>query len=114
MRFKWEGQVVQIRFRYQRNGVGGIETTCLLQCGEKVLAVGMATQNPKDQMNKETGRKLSLVRAINVWDATANVYGRTCDKVRLRRLIWHAYHARHNRDSRKVWVIEESAWGLVR
>lgn len=85
MQFELDGADISIKFRY----VDAV-TMCYLEIidvrnGANYVFGGYALCNSKDQFNKETGRKLSLKRALEM----SNI-----DKPH-RRAIWLKYHSRN-------------------
>ena len=84
----------QVRFRhenvYNRYTICKI-TMCKILRGEKIVAEGMAECHPKDNFCKDTGRKLSLARALQTLYPNKKGKKRSKATQARRRVFWDAY-----------------------
>ena len=80
------GKEVKVRFWYVTYGDGGKATHCDVLDGDgDCIGSGLASCSPRDQFNKNTGRKIALSRALD------EIFTR--DE---RQLFWDAYFAARN------------------
>lgn len=115
MRFELDGKEYQIRFRHSKGyrpflddqgvmrGADGTDCYIDLRLEQEGLwrqvAAGSSMVHPGDRFEKETGRKVSLGRALKAW-------GLPREK---RRVVWEAYHGRTQESfMRDVEALERS------
>jgi len=79
----------QVRFRHS-NAVFRY-TLCEIMRGDKVVAFGAAECHPKDNFCKNTGRKIALVRALQILFPTKRGKKRSRAIIARRKVFWDAY-----------------------
>lgn len=79
----------QVRFRHENEYHR--YTICKIMRGDKIVAEGMAECHPKDNFCKDTGRKLSLARALQFLFPNKKGKKRSKATQARRRVFWDAY-----------------------
>ena len=86
---KIKSREFQVRFRHENEYHR--YTICKIMRGDKIVAEGMAECHPKDNFCKDTGRKLSLARALQFLFPNKKGKKRSKATQARRRVFWDAY-----------------------
>lgn len=81
----------EFRVRFHHSNIAFRYTICNITRGDKIVASGMAECHPKDNFCKDTGRKLSLARALQMLFPNKKGKKRSKKTLSLRLLFWDAY-----------------------
>ena len=81
----------EFRVRFHHENVVNRYTICRIERGGKIIALGTAECHPKDNFCKDTGRKLSLARALQFLFPNKKGKKRSKATQAKRQVFWDAY-----------------------
>lgn len=81
----------EFQVRFHHANIHNRYTICNIKRGEHIVASAMAECHPKDNFCKDTGRKLSLARALQILFPNKKGKKRSKATQAQRRVFWDAY-----------------------